>query len=47
MDEILAISDEYKFPVLEDAAEALGSEYRGQKCGTYGEFAACRSTATR
>ncbi|GAB6278072.1 MAG: aminotransferase class I/II-fold pyridoxal phosphate-dependent enzyme [Lentimicrobium sp.] len=39
MDEILAIADEYDIPVLEDAAEALGSEYRGQKCGTFGEFA--------
>ena len=24
---------------LEDAAEALGSEYKGRKCGTFGEFA--------
>jgi len=39
MDEILAIADEYDIPVLEDAAEALGSAYRGRKCGTFGEFA--------
>jgi dTDP-4-amino-4,6-dideoxygalactose transaminase len=39
MDAILAIADEYDIPVLEDAAEALGSEYKGQKCGTFGEFA--------
>jgi len=39
MDEILAISKKYEIPVLEDAAEALGSEYKGQKCGTFGEFA--------
>jgi dTDP-4-amino-4,6-dideoxygalactose transaminase len=39
MDEILAIADGYGIPVLEDAAEALGSEYRGRKCGTFGEFA--------
>lgn len=39
MDEILAIADEYDIPVLEDAAEALGAEYKGQKCGTFGEFA--------
>jgi dTDP-4-amino-4,6-dideoxygalactose transaminase len=39
MDEILTIADEYGIPVLEDAAEALGSEYRGRKCGTFGEFA--------
>jgi dTDP-4-amino-4,6-dideoxygalactose transaminase len=39
MDEIMAIANEYGIPVLEDAAEALGSEYRGLKCGTFGEFA--------
>ena len=39
MDEILAIAQKYEIPVLEDAAEALGSEYKGQKCGTFGEFA--------
>lgn len=40
MDEILAIAGYYGIPVLEDAAEALGSVYRGQKCGTFGDFAA-------
>jgi len=39
MNEILTIADEYGIPVLEDAAEALGAEYKGQKCGTFGEFA--------
>ena len=39
MDEIMAIANEYEIPVLEDAAEALGSEYKAQKCGTFGEFA--------
>ncbi len=39
MDEIMAIANEYDIPVLEDAAEALGSEYKGQKCGTFGHFA--------
>jgi dTDP-4-amino-4,6-dideoxygalactose transaminase len=39
MDEVMAIADEYDIPVLEDAAEALGAEYKGQKCGTFGEFA--------
>lgn len=40
MDEICAIATRYDIPVLEDAAEALGSEYRGQKCGTFGTFGA-------
>jgi dTDP-4-amino-4,6-dideoxygalactose transaminase len=40
MNEIMAIAEKYEIPVLEDAAEALGSEYGGQKCGTFGEFAA-------
>jgi dTDP-4-amino-4,6-dideoxygalactose transaminase len=39
MDEIMAIANDYGIPVLEDAAEALGAEYKGQKCGTFGEFA--------
>lgn len=39
MDEIVAIAKEYDIPVLEDAAEALGATYKGQKCGTFGEFA--------
>ena len=40
MDEICAIADRYDIPVLEDAAEALGSAYNGQKCGTFGQFGA-------
>lgn len=39
MDEILAIANKHKIPIIEDAAEALGSEYKGQKCGTFGKFA--------
>lgn len=39
MDEIMAIANEYDITVIEDAAEALGSEYKGEKCGTFGEFA--------
>lgn len=38
MNEILAIARKYNIPVLEDAAEALGSEYYGEKCGTLGDF---------
>lgn len=39
MDEIMAIANEYDITVIEDAAEAIGSEYKGEKCGTFGEFA--------
>ena len=35
---IKAISDKYTIPVLEDSAEALGSSYKGQQCGTFGEI---------
>ncbi|MDR1631532.1 MAG: aminotransferase class I/II-fold pyridoxal phosphate-dependent enzyme [Dysgonamonadaceae bacterium] len=40
MDEILQIAGKYEIPVLEDAAEALGSMYKGIHCGTFGELAA-------
>lgn len=36
--EIRAIADRYGIPILEDAAEALGSTYKGQKCGTFGDI---------
>lgn len=39
-DEIKAVAQQYDIPVLEDAAEALGSTYKGQKCGTLGDVAA-------
>ena len=38
MDEILAIAKKYDIPVVEDAAEALGSTYKGKACGTFGRF---------
>jgi len=38
MDEIREIADYYHIPILEDAAESLGSEYKGQKCGALGDF---------
>lgn len=40
MDEIKAIAQEYEIPILEDAAEAIGSEYKGKKCGTLGAYGA-------
>ena len=38
MDEIMAIADKYGIAVVEDAAEALGSEYKGNRCGLFGRF---------
>jgi dTDP-4-amino-4,6-dideoxygalactose transaminase len=39
VDEVMTIANKYSIPVLEDAAEALGSSYKGRCCGTFGEFA--------
>lgn len=36
--EILQVASEYEIPVIEDAAEALGSSYFGTKAGTFGEI---------
>lgn len=38
MDEIISISEKYEIPLIEDAAEALGSKYKGKACGTFGRF---------
>ncbi|MFP3592582.1 aminotransferase class I/II-fold pyridoxal phosphate-dependent enzyme [Chryseobacterium sp. SIMBA_038] len=38
MDEIVSIASEYQIDLIEDAAEALGSKYKGQSCGTFGRF---------
>lgn len=35
---VRAIANSYKIPILEDAASALGSSYKGQKCGTFGDI---------
>lgn len=40
MDEIMEVASRYGIPVVEDAAEALGSEYKGRKCGTIGHMGA-------
>lgn len=40
LDRICEIADAYGIPVLEDAAEALGSTFRSRKCGTFGTYAA-------
>jgi len=39
LDEILSVANRYEIPVVEDAAEALGSAYKGIRCGTFGELA--------
>ena len=39
LDEILAISNKYEIPIIEDAAEALGSTYKGKPLGTFGDIA--------
>ena len=38
MDQILQISGKYDIPVIEDAAEALGSSIDNKKCGSFGEL---------
>ncbi|MEN9304694.1 MAG: hypothetical protein RL264_3123 [Bacteroidota bacterium] len=40
MTEIQAIADQFNIPIIEDAAEALGSLYKGRACGTFGKMAA-------
>ncbi len=38
MQEIMKIAENYEIPILEDAAEALGSHLMGKKCGTWGDL---------
>jgi perosamine synthetase len=38
MDEIMAIAKKHNLYVIEDSAEAIGSEYRGKKAGSIGDF---------
>jgi dTDP-4-amino-4,6-dideoxygalactose transaminase len=35
---IRLLADKYSIPILEDSAEALGSSYKGRKCGTFGDI---------
>lgn len=39
IDEILSICKEWSIPLVEDAAEALGSELKGRKIGSFGDLA--------
>jgi dTDP-4-amino-4,6-dideoxygalactose transaminase len=38
IDDVRTVADKYGIPILEDSAEALGSSYKGQKCGTFGDI---------
>ncbi|MGR7908339.1 aminotransferase class I/II-fold pyridoxal phosphate-dependent enzyme [Lysinibacillus capsici] len=38
MDELMAICNEYDVPIIEDAAESLGSLYKGKYSGTFGKL---------
>lgn len=38
VEEIHAIAKEFKIPILEDSAEALGSSYMNKACGTFGDI---------
>lgn len=40
IDEIMAVADKWGIPVMEDAAEALGSKYNGRYCGLFGRYGA-------
>lgn len=40
MNEIMEVAGRYGIPVVEDAAEAIGSEYGGRYCGTFGLYGA-------
>jgi dTDP-4-amino-4,6-dideoxygalactose transaminase len=38
IEDILTVARKYEIPLIEDAAEALGSSYKGKKLGTFGDF---------
>ena len=38
IEEIRTLADKYEISIIEDSAEALGSSYKGQKCGTFGDI---------
>ncbi|EJV82551.1 hypothetical protein IG3_03200 [Bacillus cereus HuA2-1] len=38
LDEILSLCNQYDVPIIEDAAESLGSTYKGKASGTFGRF---------
>lgn len=38
IDQLLKVANKYQIPIVEDAAESLGSSYKGRKCGTFGTY---------
>lgn len=38
VERVREVADKYQIPILEDSAEALGSSYKSQKCGTFGDI---------
>lgn len=38
VDQVRAVANRYEIPILEDAAEALGANFKGQNCGTFGDY---------
>ena len=47
IDRLLGICNDYNLPVLEDAAEALGSKYKGKYAGTFGNIGVSALMETR
>ena len=47
IDEIMEIADRYGIPVVEDAAEGMGSRFDGKVLGTFGKYGVLSLTATR
>ncbi len=47
MDEIKKIATKYKIPIIEDAAEAMGAEYKNKKAGTFGDIGVFSFNATK
>ncbi|MFT5250187.1 MAG: perosamine synthetase [bacterium] len=40
LDELVKVCEDWRIPIVEDAAESLGSEYKGKPTGSYGEVGA-------
>lgn len=47
MDEIKKIAQTHKIPIIEDAAEAIGATYKGQRAGTFGNISVFSFNATK